>query len=769
LGVLLVRDGLVSEETLVEILDEQHDARRLRLTGRRLGEILVERGLVSSDQVARLVAEQYELPYLELELEDIDLRVAGLLDNDQASRFAAIPISRRADGAYLLAVADPSTVVFSDEIREILGSTLYFAVVGPDALADALAYVRSRPVVALLTAQSDDQAYQAKSDVLVPTAMPDADPLFQSGRAAAQLWPPLGALLVGEGLLSDEELERALAQQRLSTSQRLGEILVERGVVAPAHVARLVAKQYELEYIELSERDVDDSIALRLPEDLARAFRAVPIARHENGALDVVIADPTRVLYSDELHNVLAAPVTFLVAAPEAIDRLIESVYDVASGRPHEEAPATTPLEPLAQEPSDAFSGGQLDADDNVETATDAPFVVAAVAGSANGQPIVAERTEEDTVEPTSATPVLAIVGDTPREAVRAAMANGAEAIHLSHQQPELRIRARIDGSLSTARTFSDEDIVELVAELAADPTVELHLVPTHTGSKLTVLPCLASTPPRSLLELGFGQEAEDAIRAALGQPGVVVVTGVPGSGVTSTLYAALGELGPTELVIATIESRVTAIVDGVDQIEVHEGTALDAGSALRMVADCDTDVVVVDAPLDEDAAELAFRTALGGSRVLIGLREPDAGAAIAFLARHGIDADLLESVRMSVVGVHLVRTLCSECREAYYASPTELAALDRPTEDEQRLLVRAPGCTACAGRGFRGHRAIAEVVTVTDALRQHVREGVPEHALRAALAADGAQTLREQAILLCLEGVTTPSEVARVPGAPAS
>jgi type II secretory ATPase GspE/PulE/Tfp pilus assembly ATPase PilB-like protein len=201
----------------------------------------------------------------------------------------------------------------------------------------------------------------------------------------------------------------------------------------------------------------------------------------------------------------------------------------------------------------------------------------------------------------------------------------------------------------------------------------------------------------------------------------------------------------------------------------VHEGTALDAGSALRMVADCDTDVVVVDAPLDEDAAELAFRTALGGSRVLIGLRESDAGAAIAFLARHGIDADLLESVPTSVVGVHLVRTLCSECREAYYASLTELAALHRPTDDEQRLLMRGRGCTACGGRGFRGHRAIAEVVTVTDAVRQHMRGGAPEQALRAALAEDGAPTLREQAILLCLEGVTTPSEVERVPGAPAA
>ena len=275
--------ALVSKETLVEILDEQQDARGQRLTRassrrdpRRARARVIGPGRRDSSPSSTSCRSSSST------LADIDLRVADCSTKTRPSRFSVIPISRRADGAYLLAVADPSTVVFSDELREILGSTLYFAVVGPDALADALAYVRSRPVVALLTAQSDDEADEAESDVLVPTAIPDADPAFPSGRAAAQLWPPLGALLVGEGLLSDDELERALAQQRLSTSQRLGEILVERGVVTPAHVARLVAEQYELQYVELSgarRRRLDRPPPARRPRAVRSAQSRSPDTR----------------------------------------------------------------------------------------------------------------------------------------------------------------------------------------------------------------------------------------------------------------------------------------------------------------------------------------------------------------------------------------------------------------------------------------------------------------------------------------------------------
>jgi hypothetical protein len=124
-----MRDGLVTKHDLEAILDEQLDARQQRISGRRLGEIVVERGLVTHDQVAKLVAEQYELPFVDLDIADIDLEVAVLLNEELSRRMSAIPIGVRPDGSYLLAIGDPSTVVFSDELRRVLGAPPRFVVV----------------------------------------------------------------------------------------------------------------------------------------------------------------------------------------------------------------------------------------------------------------------------------------------------------------------------------------------------------------------------------------------------------------------------------------------------------------------------------------------------------------------------------------------------------------------------------------------------------------------------------------------------------------
>jgi len=365
LGVLLMRDGLVTKEDLEAILDEQRDSRQQRITGRRLGELLVERGVVTQAQVAKLVAEQYELPFVELEETDIDLKVAVILSEDLARRFSAVPINFLPDGSLLLAIADPSTVIFSDELRRALGAPPRFAVVGPEAIDLAIAFVHERPDPAVerdTTETSVDDSVVVElhaegPDSSLPTEVSDA-PYFGSQRAVAHLWPPLGALLIRERLVTDAELETALAQQRLSASRRLGEILVERGVVTRADVARLVAEQYELPFVELAESEVDQKIAALLPEEIARRYAALPIGFLPDGSLRVVVADPTNVLYSDELHLALGVPVSFAVADPGAIDAAITLAHEhaLAVGDDLEETPLVADIvDPFADDASPAI------------------------------------------------------------------------------------------------------------------------------------------------------------------------------------------------------------------------------------------------------------------------------------------------------------------------------------------------------------------------------------------------------------------------------
>jgi MshEN domain len=322
LGVLMLRDGLVSKEQLEAILNEQRDSRQQRMSGHRLGEVLIDRGLVTPTEVAKLVAEQYELPFTELDPTDVDSRVARRFSEELARRISAIPISARPDGSCVLAIADPATVLFSDELRRVLGPSLQFVVVGPDAMEAAIAFVFDRADELEVSPEPGPGYFEGtvvelrQEDPAEDTAPYESPPVAAHASPTTHHSPPLGALLVREGLLSEDELDAALAQQRLSTSWRLGEILVNRGVVTPAGIARVIAEQYELPFVDLANAYVDPAVASRLPREIARNFPAVPIAECSDGSLQVAIADPTNVYYSAELRDALGVALTFVVAAP---------------------------------------------------------------------------------------------------------------------------------------------------------------------------------------------------------------------------------------------------------------------------------------------------------------------------------------------------------------------------------------------------------------------------------------------------------------------
>jgi hypothetical protein len=345
LGVLMLRDGLVAKEQLEAILNEQRDSRQQRMSGHRLGEILIDLGLVTPTDVAKLVAEQYELPFTELDTTDIEVHVARRFSEELARRISAIPINTRPDGSCVLAIADPATVLFSDELRRVLGPALQFVVVGPDAMEAAIRFVFDRADEQAGAPEVPEPGYfegtvlelrpEDPAAVVAPHA---SSPIAAHASPTTHHSPPLGALLVREGLLSEDELDAALAQQRLSTSWRLGEILVNRGLVTPAGIARVIAEQYELPFVDLANAYVDPAVASRLPREIARNFPAVPIAEGADGSLQVAIADPTNVYYSDELQDSLGVALTFVVAAPDAIDGVLDSVHEPAPEPEHAEA-----------------------------------------------------------------------------------------------------------------------------------------------------------------------------------------------------------------------------------------------------------------------------------------------------------------------------------------------------------------------------------------------------------------------------------------------
>ncbi|HEU0247182.1 MAG TPA: ATPase, T2SS/T4P/T4SS family [Gaiellaceae bacterium] len=906
LGVLMLRDGLVSKEQLEAILNEQRDSRQQRMSGHRLGEILIDRGLVTPTDVAKLVAEQYELPFTELDTTDIDVGVARRFSEELARRISAIPISDRPDGSCVLAIADPATVLFSDELRRVLGPALQFVVVGPDAMEAAIAFVFDRAEEPAAAPEVPEPGYfegavleLRQEDPAVVVAPYESSPAAAHPSPTTHHSPPLGALLVREGLVSEDELDAALAQQRLSTSWRLGEILVNRGVVTPAGIARVIAEQYELPFVDLANAYVDPAVASRLRREVARNFPAVPIAECSDGSLQVAIADPTNVYYSDELRNALGVALTFVVAAPDAIEGVLESVHEPASEPEHahahggtaasvasveldHELPAAVEVAEVVAEFGDDlpdFAYGAAAVDDDVEVVAESDDLGAArdehvVAEEATVEETVVEEpilgwlptwtteiqlvdegpelgnepeaTEsdsedlsaallaevaqtdelddaeeiddtaelpetvpfsghEDEVEPAPMIALVeyAVIEDVTEEAeeaeeaedfdvsslteepvevgatassgapedvdvsVEQALGLGATAIHFSPSDGEYVVRARVDGSVRQLGVVPSEDMESIVERLQSSVAMRVQVMPTTKGDKVTLFPLEGTTAPRELAELGLAADTDASVREALARPsGAFVVCGPVGSGTTTTLYAALGVLNTPERVLATIEDPIERDLPGVDQMQVDVTSGVTLADGLRTLLATDFDAVLVGEIRDRETAEVAFAGALAGRHVLSALRAPSAAAAIRRLLDLGLESSSLCDALTCVVAQRLVRRVCLDCRETYYATESELAELGQPLEATgPRLLARGRGCRSCDGTGFRGRAGIFEVLNVTDEIRALVADDASTKKLHRAALAGGMRALREDGVRLCLEGVTTSAELQRVLG----
>ncbi len=790
LGVLLLRDGLVSKEDLESVLDEQRDERRQRLSGSRLGDLLVERGLVTREQVAKTIAEQYELPFIELEDADVDLRVARLLSEDLARHFLALPIGELPGGSLLVAIADPATVLFAEDLRNALGAPLRFAVVPQDAMELAIARVHETGDRDTSVAHHGEwpgagdafEEHRPDDGDASPAERSDDERYLGSTRTVAHLWPPLGALLVRDGLVTHEELDAALAQQRLSGGKRLGEILFERGTVTLADVARLVAEQYELPFVDLAWADVDPRAAALLPEEIAHRYSALPIGFEPDGSLRVVISDPASVLYSEELRVTLRLPLVFAVAALDAIEDAIERTY-VGDGEDGVLDDSPSP------DQSEAFEGDEPE--DEAEEAETGWFL------EPSETPVEATTDDgdahfEEAVVVELATPNLREVvdADAPEveEAIERALALGATDVHFTPQPHAVVVRIRIDGILRELATFPISRKSAITARLKLLGGLEAHgahaiqegrlaldegdganlrivVLPTAHGEKSTLHLLSELSQPTSLAELGLTQTGEEALRRAIAQPsGLVLVCGSAGNGCSTTLYAALRELNTPERALATIEDPVEQVIPGADQVGVDPVTGLTYESGLHAILLSDPDVVLVGELADAETAVGAVRAAVSGRLVLSRLAVRSPAAAPERLFDLGAERGPVTATLSCVVAQRLVRRICPDCREPYYASADELAELGRSSEEAgRRLLARGSGCVACGGTGFRGRVAIFEVLSVSDEIRSLLASGATTGEIEHAAVAAGMQTFRDEGVRLVLEGITTVSELQRV------
>ena len=555
----------------------------------------------------------------------------------------------------------------------------------------------------------------------------------------------IGEALVEEGALSEEQLNRALAEQR-ATGRRLGEMLVEEGVIKPGTLVRVLGRTLGVPACQLRHGLIDPALLNLIGQEEAERLKVIPMFR-VHGTLTVAMAEPQSLPTIDRLRQLTGCRIRPVLALESNILEFIRK-----------------------------YAGGNMD-------------VNAFLASLAESEVEVVER---ETVDDGPATDLDKMVEGSPiinlvNMTLLTAIKDGASDIHIEPDKKGTRVRYRIDGVLremmkpppgmhaaiiSRVKVIGKMDIsekrlpqegrVRIVAE-GREIDLRVSSMPTLLGEKL-VLRILDKANLRIRMEdLGFREETLAAFHRMLHQPhGLVLVTGPTGSGKTTTLYSALDLLRSPERNIVTVEDPVEYQLDLINQIQVHEAIGLTFARALRSILRQDPDVIMVGEIRDEETARVAVQAALTGHLVLATLHTNDAPGAVARLLDMGVEPYLLSSALNGAIAQRLARTVCPNCATKYY--PAENVLRDAGLgEKPGRVFRKGTGCEQCHNSGYHGRIGIYEVMEVNPEIRRMIHRAAPSHELREYLRRHGVMALREEGVHIALEGKSTLEEVLRV------
>jgi general secretion pathway protein E len=399
-------------------------------------------------------------------------------------------------------------------------------------------------------------------------------------------------------------------------------------------------------------------------------------------------------------------------------------------------------------------------------------------------------ETQEETVESlkdlASGAPIVRAVS----EILELAVERRSTDIHLEPERGGMRVRIRVDGILTTLRTFAPDlarPIVSRVKILSGlniaerrlpqdgrmrvrvqgrDVDVRIATMPTAFGEAAILRLLERDKGVQRFDQLGLSARDFDQFSRALKVPhGMIVVTGPTGSGKTTTLAAALATLNDLTRKILTVEDPVEYEIDGISQTQVKPAIGLTFANALRAFLRQDPDVIMVGEMRDTETARVAIQASLTGHLVLTTLHTNTAAAAITRLIDLGLEPFLLSASLQSIVAQRLVRLLCTSCRRSARV-PADLGRSDpryRALGLEGKQVFEAKGCERCSGTGYAGRRAVFEVLNVTEEIRHMISTGATEAEIEGKARADGLTTLIEDGIRAALAGETSLQEVLRV------
>jgi type IV pilus assembly protein PilB len=586
----------------------------------------------------------------------------------------------------------------------------------------------------------------------------------------------IGELLLKEKLITPEQLQQALTQQK-ANGGKLGYNLVKMGFVKDDQITTLLSKQYGVPSINLAQFKIDPTIVKLVPTDTARKYQIIPLSR-SGSTLTIAMTDPTNVFAMDDIKFMTGYTVEPVVASETAITDAVEKYYPSAKagavpakgGKPGGAGATGSTLE-MASRGLEELQNSLVGGADDVEVLEELQEISAEA---------LAKQGED--------APVVRLVN----VVLMSAIQKGASDIHIEPYEKELRVRYRIDGILynimappmkyrdaivSRVKIMSKLDISE--KRLPQDGRIKIRynesgepkeidfrvsVLPTLFGEKIVLRLLDKDKLMLDMTKLGFEPESLAKFESAIARPwGMVLVTGPTGSGKTNTLYSSISKINTPETNIMTAEDPVEFNLAGVNQVQVRENIGLNFAAALRSFLRQDPNIILVGEIRDFETAEIAVKAALTGHLVLSTLHTNDAPSTINRLMNMGIEPFLVASSVHLICAQRLVRRVCSNCKEPNPQTPEALMQAGYTEELANTVTpMKGAGCDKCNTTGYKGRVGLYEVMAIADELRELILVGASGMELRRKAIEEGMLTLRMSGLRKVADGLTSIEEVVR-------
>ena len=551
----------------------------------------------------------------------------------------------------------------------------------------------------------------------------------------------IGDVLIEEGLITEEQLKVALEQQKNSTEgKKLGDILIELGYVTELQFIQCLSKRLQIPFVNLNNYPISTDIAQMIQESVARKYHLVPIAKKDQ-LLTVAMSDPMNLMAVEEIKLITKCQINPVIATKQEIESIIKRCY---SGQGAMEAAQEVEKQYASREVVNVINHAQMA---DIENA-----------------------------------PVVKMINSIIHQGVSL----GASDIHIEAETDVTRVRMRIDGLLSEQMKISKSSHEAIVTRLKImadmniaekripqDGSFEIELdgrkvdirvssIPTVNGEKMVIrLLATQSSEVMNKYEIGFTEQNLKLYEKMLKVPhGIILVTGPTGSGKTTTLYTILNELNKPTQNIITLEDPVEKKIRGINQVHINNKAGLTFASGLRSILRQDPDIVMLGEIRDTETASIAIRAAITGHLVFSTLHTNDVVSTVVRLVDMGVEPYLVSSAVAGVISQRLTRCICPNCKVSYKISEEEKGLLG---EQNVEFLYKGTGCQQCNFTGYKGRRAVHEMLVLDQTIRRLINKGALQESIKSYCLEKGMQTLRDNMKELVIKGETTIEELVRI------